>query len=92
MTDERRIKPRRHLIFYLRVFNDETGELIGYLGDIHTDGIMVMSETPIKADQDFTLCVKLHTELSDQESLKFKARSRWCKNDVNPTLYDTGFQ
>ena len=94
LPDKQRACPRRHLIFYLRVFDSETNKLVGYIGDISTKGVMLVSEKPIKTDKVYSLSLHLNPTNDRREPrvVKFDARSIWCKNDVNPELYDTGFE
>jgi hypothetical protein len=47
MQEKRKLK-RRHLIYYLRVFEKNTDTLLGYLVDITPEGIMIMSESPVE--------------------------------------------
>ena len=91
MVERRRLR-RRHLIYYLRVFNHNTGRLMGHLVDLTEEGIMVISEAPIETDVLFQLRMVLPEELDSRKELDFKARSLWCKKDLNPDFYDTGFQ
>ncbi len=94
LPDKQRTCPRRHLIFYLRVFDNETNKLVGYIGDISTKGVMLVSEKPIKTDKVFSLSLHLNPTNDRREPrvVNFDARSIWCRNDVNPDLYDTGFE
>lgn len=90
----KRKTPRRHLIFYLRVFDHDSGELLGYLGDLSTQGLMLVSEQAIKTDKVFALELHMRPQNEtrrEQETLIFNARSVWCRNDVNPEFFDTGF-
>ncbi len=92
--EPQRKTPRRHLIFYLRVFNSDNGDLIGFLGDISTKGIMVVSETPVETDKEFSLSLHLNptNDRRKERILRFNAKSIWSKNDINPDFYDTGFE
>jgi len=91
MKEKRRLK-RRHLIFYLRVFNAETNQLLGYLVDLTPEGIMLMSEEPVEKGEKFKLRMDLPEEYSDRAKIEFDAESVWTSTDVNPDFYDTGFK
>lgn len=91
MEEKRRIK-RRHLVFYLRVFDNISNELLGYLVDITPEGAMLISEQPLETDKEYELRMDLPTEIGRKSHLVFKARSLWNKPDINPSFYDTGFQ
>ncbi len=87
----RKIK-RRHLIYYLRVYDAARGVIIGHIADISTDGIMVISEDSIPADTDFMLKMIMPKELEGTKELVFQARSIWSKKDINPDFYANGFK
>ena len=91
MENKRNLK-RRHLIYYLRVFDQKTKKPIGHLVDVTPEGIMVISEQPIITDIVFQLELILPVAYLGIEKLEFVARSVWCRQDVNPDFYDTGFQ
>ena len=91
MEQQRKLK-RRHLIFFLNVYDMDTGNLIGHVVDITSEGVMLVSENKIPADKDFNLRVRIPGENGESKFLEFTARSLWSKNDVNPIFYDTGFK
>ena len=91
MAQERKLK-RRHLIYYLRVYNRLNGELLGHLADITTHGIMIMSDKSIDVDKSFQLEMTLPEEVTGNRKIIFRAKSLWIKKDVNPDFYDTGFE
>lgn len=89
---ELRKHDRKYLIYYLRVFDRNTEELLGNLVDITTEGLMLISENPIELAKTFELKMDLPEEIRGSRQIFFNAQSKWCKNDVNPDFYDTGFQ
>jgi hypothetical protein len=90
--DNKRSVPRRHLIYYLRVFDTETNSLLGNLVDISTRGIMVVSDKKIESGKRYRLKMVLPDSLEGSKDVEFDAESRWCQNDTNPDFYDTGFE
>ena len=90
MVDRRKIK-RRHLIYYLRIFDRDSGELLGHLVDISTGGMMIISEQPLETRKRFRLRMVFPEKLLGKENFDFEARSLWCKPDLNPSFYDIGF-
>jgi len=90
-SDKRRIK-RSHLIYYLRVFDQSTNETLGHLVDITQEGAMLISENAIPAGVHYRLRMMLPAEIFGREHLDFEAESLWCKRDVNPDFFDTGFR
>jgi hypothetical protein len=91
MENKRRLK-RRHLIYYLRVFDLNNGQLIGHLVDITNEGIMLISEQPLTMDQVYHFKMMLPSEILSKNELTFTALVVWCKKDVNPDFYATGFK
>ena len=92
VEEERRKFKRRYLMYYSRIFNRKNGSVIGYLVDITPEGAMIISEEPIKPGENFRLRMDLPEDISTKASLDFEARSVWCKPDIDPHFYGTGFQ
>ena len=92
MAGELRGLKRRHLIYYLEVYDDLTGILLGHLVDITTEGIKLVSKAPIEKGKIFRLRMQLPEDYFDEKVLRFEATSQWSSNDVNPDFFDTGFR
>lgn len=90
MQDRRRLK-RRHLIYYLRVFDRQSGDLLGRLVDLTTEGIMLLSESPVPLGRTYSCRVVLPGQGADAREVTFDAHSVWCRKDVNPAFYAAGF-
>ena len=91
MLEKRKIK-RRHLIYYLRVFDRNTDTLMGHLVDIASEGILLISERSVETDQIFQLKMVLPAEILGKEQLHFDARCVRCQKDKNSDLFNIGFQ
>ncbi len=91
MNEKRNFK-RRHLIFYLRVFNNNAEQPFGYIVDITPQGCMVISEKEIEAGKKMTLRMDLPSGHGGKKHLVLKAETKWCKPDVNPDFFDIGFR
>ena len=90
---ERRRLPRRNFSYYMRVMNENTGELVGHLADISTGGFKLECARPIPQNRDYFFRIELPADISDKAYMVFGARSRWCTKDrLDPALYDVGFQ
>ncbi len=89
--DRRKVK-RRHLIYYLRVFDRTNGRQVGHLVDLTPEGMMVMSERPIRVGRTISLRMTLPGEGGREQTVEFDATSLWTAADVNPDFYDTGFK
>lgn len=90
-TNKRSV-PRRHLIYYLRVFDAEADKLIGNLVDISTRGIMVVSDSRLEPGKRIRLKMVLPDTVEGSKEVEFEAETRWCQNDVNTDFFDTGFE
>ena len=90
--EEKRKVERRHLFYYLAVIDTKTGNLIGHTVDISQGGIMLISQEPIKTNATYQLRMFLPEKIEGSRNLEFPAESKWCKKDVNPDFYNTGFQ
>jgi hypothetical protein len=55
-------------------------------------GLMIISENPIETSQSFLLRIDLPDDIYDTPVLNFSAKSVWCRLDIDPNFYNTGFQ
>lgn len=90
--DGKRTLKRRHLIYYLQVFDEESGEQLGHLVDITTRGIKLVSKKAIDTDRDYHLRMTLPEGYFKENVIHFQGKALWSGNDVNPDFYDTGFE
>ncbi len=90
--DEKRKLKRRHLIYYLRIYSGKSKTPLGFLVDIHSEGIMIISEKEIKTGKQFDLKMDLPKSAGEKKSVLFKTKSIWCTKGVNSDLYETGFE
>ncbi len=91
-NDDRRSILRRHLIYYLRVWDLKTNKLLGHIIDINSGGFMLISEMEIPLQQTFKLEIRWITPEEEEVKIQFHAESRWSASDVNSSFYDTGFK
>lgn len=82
---------RSGLVSYLRVFDANTGLLLGHVADISVAGIQLVSHDPLEPNRKYTLKVILPREIMGRSELLFYAESRWTKPDANPDFIITGF-
>ncbi|MFZ1643480.1 MAG: PilZ domain-containing protein [Candidatus Contendobacter sp.] len=90
-ANKRQLK-RWYLVMYLRVFDEDTGELLGHIVDINKEGIRLVSDKPIPPNQTFRLWVDVPKESAPRQRIHLVANSLWSGLDVNPDFYDTGFR
>ncbi|MCP4631380.1 MAG: hypothetical protein GY855_00530 [candidate division Zixibacteria bacterium] len=91
MNNERK-STRKNSLFYTEVFNEDNQKLAGRLVNLGPEGMMLLSEKPIEPDSIFKLKMVLPISNEDKDAIRFYAESRWCKRDINPEYYDTGFK
>ena len=89
---ERRKHHRKDLAFFTRLFDRDTGQLLGHLANLTVEGAMIISDEPLETEKVY----RLHMDLPDQgfgkAHLEFDAKSIYCQPDINPQFYNTGFQ
>jgi len=90
---ERRTRERRTFSHYMRLMNENTGELVGHLVNISPEGFRIESRKEIPLNTDYPLRIELPADITSKLVMVFIARSKWCHPDrIDPTLFDTGFQ
>ncbi|RML94403.1 hypothetical protein ALQ87_02279 [Pseudomonas savastanoi pv. glycinea] len=90
MYKERKIE-RHQLQDYLQVFNRHTGKLMGGLGNVSGEGLMLISELPVLVGARFDLCLKMPNGNIGQ-SIDLSAKCLWSHEDETPGSYDSGFE
>ena len=90
--DERRVRKRAYMMFYSRIRDRHSGDLIGHLVDLTPEGLLVGSETPVEAGKVLSMQMELPDDVSDRQFLKFDAQVAWCRKDTELSFYDIGFQ
>lgn len=89
---ENRKHKRWYLVMYLRVYRQDTQELLGHIVDISREGVRLVSDKPIPLNQTFQLWVDVPKENGARQRLELEVESLWSGRDVNPDFYDTGFR
>jgi hypothetical protein len=90
---ERRNRDRRDFSYYMRVMNENTGELVGHLADISIGGFKLESQKPISKNTEYPLRIELSSDISDKSFIVFIANSMWCQTHIiDTTLFNVGFQ
>ena len=90
---ERRRLDRRTFSYYMRLMNENTGELVGHLADISTGGFKMESLKPIPSNLDFRFRIELDSEIANVPFMVFSARSKWCQRDhIDQSIFNVGFQ
>lgn len=89
--ENKRTLKRHYLIYYLRVFNRENGEVLGHLVDVTTEGIMIIRDSPITVGDTYSLRLRWRDSAGRLHLADFEGLCRWCRVDVNPDFFGAGF-
>jgi hypothetical protein len=77
----------------MRVLENASSELVGYLTDISPRGFMIDTPKALAVNKDYTLRIELTPDVSDRSFIVFVARARWTKPDpFDPLIHIAGFQ
>ena len=87
MKKNRRYK-RTDLIYYLTVFDRNTDNLIGYLGDISSGGTMVLSEEPLETNTTYQLKIEISSVLNKSEQIELDVRCVRIEHDRNLDFFN----
>lgn len=91
MKERRKIK-RKYLLYYARIFDPATRHQIGNLVDITPRGAMVLSPEPFTVGVTYRLRIELTEDVSDQPHMDLTVLARWSHADIDPRLFNTGFE
>ena len=90
---ERRKAQRKNLMAYNQVFDLYGGFLLGYLGDLHLQGAMVIGQRLLEPETEVTLAIELPTLPQTTISrITIPARAVWCEPDISPEFFNIGFE
>ncbi len=91
--EERRKLKRQLLRYYIWVFENNNNSLIGHVGDITKEGIMLVSKEPIMIGETIQFrMVPSRFKIKESRVLKCTGICVWSKTDVNPDFKLAGFK
>jgi hypothetical protein len=90
MRQFRRID-RHQLPYYLKVFNRITDKPMGFIGNVSLDGLLLISQLPLLVGSRFEMRLKIPGHDGKLHFIDFHADCQWCREDVTPGTFDTGF-
>jgi hypothetical protein len=92
MQDRRKVQ-RKNLMAYTQVFDLYGGNLLGYLGDLHFHGAMVIGEKEMTENSELTLAIELPILPNTSTSrITVPARVAWHQQDISPEFFNIGFE
>lgn len=75
----------------LKVFDQETGDLIGYTEDLHLKGIKLSSDEPVQEGKEIRIWLETSSEEKNPERISLHAYRVWSAfSDTDPRYYYTG--
>jgi hypothetical protein len=78
---------------YLRVTDNFTHELLGYLSEISLGGFRLETPKPLKVGNFFSLRLEYTSEVIDKPYVILVAQSKWINSDpIMPNEFTQGFQ
>jgi hypothetical protein len=84
---------RNNLIYYLRVSDVSTSRRLGYLADISTAGLMLMTDDPLPAGVPYRLRIEPpQAHARRGEPIAVSAVTKWSEKDKHSAFYRTGFE
>lgn len=88
---ERRSIKRHQLQDYLRIYNRNTMRVMGSIGNISCNGLMLISSVPVLIGAVYNMRIILPNDDMEDRYLDFDARCHWCRPDVGPEYFDSGY-
>ena len=87
---EGRHQERKQIIYYLRVFDAESGSPLGHVADLSIKGFRVKSERELKKGKTMLLRMDLPKSMNGPQQLELKTRVKWSRPDPNSKFFNTG--
>lgn len=88
----RRVRKRHELFFNISIVDTVSGEELGKLVDISTQGFMLTTSKNLTQEKYSKLTFKIPDKLQVSNNVVFEAEIRWHKPDANPNYELSGFQ
>lgn len=93
MTEERRKVARRNFTYYMRVLDEASGKVVGYISDISTGGFKLDSKYSVPLNVNLRLRIEQTGLISNKSFIIFTGKARWCRQDqFDPSMYNLGLQ
>jgi len=89
-----RKESRKKLMAFTPVYELLHKTLLGYVGDLTPQGVMVIGEKAVEAGKQLTLGIDFPESLPEMPArrISISARAAWCRNDDSPHYFNIGFE
>ncbi len=82
----------KRFIISVKVFEKETGSILGYTENMHTEAMILTSEKQIPIEKEFRIKLEYVQDDNEIVEIPLVARSVWSKLSKNLDYYSTGFR
>ena len=89
---EQRKLQRRNFILDIEVMDRIKDIVLGDLGDITTEGLMLVTDDPVVENELFKMKIRLPDETDEKLEFFFDALSVRCQKTIHEKIYITGFK
>lgn len=90
--NEARLEERVQLSYFLKVYERGNQSLLGQVLDITLHGINLLCPEPVPTGAIKNVLLELPDPILGKTRLSLDIESRWCKQDVNPSYFSSGFR
>ena len=87
-----RLFPRRLVALHLRIYDQNSGALLGRIGDISEGGLLLYGSRVLDTGELYTLRVDFPADDGSSQELSIKAKAMWSGPDLNPAFIATGLR
>lgn len=91
LLNKRRLE-REQLDRFIRVVDNQSGELAGFLVDLSIDGVLLGSDSPLDMSGTSKFKLEFPEDLPVNEEVTFDAQGIWGNQGENSIFYETGFR
>jgi hypothetical protein len=82
---------RRHLLYYLEVLDRASGVSLGRLGDIHEDGLLLLTPLSLGPGNRFAVAVQMPAPIGmGRATLDLDIEVRWSRKEATGIAYQNG--
>jgi hypothetical protein len=91
---DRRKEPRKKLMAFTSVYDQDKGVLIGYIRDLTLQGVLVIGEKILDVNNQLTLAIELPGGLPEIKvtRMTIPARVVRCTKEEGPQTYEIGLE
>jgi len=83
---------RRKTSDYFITQDRSTGDVIGRVLDMSTDGLRLMTMEPVATSRRIKAIIKLQKPVDGRGEIEFDAECRWCLENERAGWYEAGFR